>query len=247
MSQEDYEIIFVGKYKDFKLGVHYSMDKSTETDAAYVLGSISNKIDEPSFRFSGININKIKEFATPDGTGLSAVISFLEKNPQAKIKEVLLDGIRDKLLLPAADSFFFNQLLKAAKVDFTITNELVNSTIVPESEEPEDSIAFIGNFKGWMAIKKLGLDEVEDYEVSAILAGISNTIVNKAFDYSGCKKDDELVGKIATGRKAYGNLLNALRKLETSLTGNKLDDAYLVCKVFEKIGYKAYPSPEKAK
>jgi hypothetical protein len=241
---EDEEIIFVGKYKDFKLGVHFSMGKSTDQDAAYVLGYINERIGEAAYRFSGINLARIKSFVKPEGIGINAIISFLEKNPQSKIKEALLDGIKDNLLLPAAESFFFNQLLKNAKVDFKISDNLVNSSIVPEEEAPEDTIAFIGNYKGWMAIKKLGLEEIKDYEVSAILSGINNTIVNKAFDFSGCNKNDELVSKVASGRKSFGNLLTALGKLKTSLTGNRLDDAYLVCKVFEKIGYKPYASPE---
>jgi len=244
MSEGEDEIIFVGKYKDFRLGVHFSMGGSNEKDAAYALGYINERIGEAAYRFSGINVARIKAYAKPEGTGLKAIISFLEKNPQSKIKDALLDGIEDKLLLPAAESYLFNQLLKNASVAFKISDNLVESEIVPEEETPEDMIAFIGNVKGWMAIKKLGLEGVLDYEVSAILSGINHTIVNKAFDFSGCKKNDGLVDKIAGGRKSFGNLLAALGKLETSLTGNRLDDAYVVCKVFEKLGYKPYASPE---
>jgi hypothetical protein len=253
MAEGEDEIIFIGEYKDFKLGVHFSMGESNDQDAAYALGYISERIGEAAYRFSGINIARIKLFAKPEGEGLKAVVSFLEKNPQSKIKEALLEGIEDKLLLPAAESFFFNQLLKNAKVDFKVSGNLIDSTIVPEEEAPEDMVAFIGNYKGWMAIKKLGLEDVKDYEVSAILAGINNTIVNKAFGFSGCNKNDEEVAKIASGRKSFGNLLTALGKLitehpklgtERRSIGNRLDDAYLLCKVFEKLGYKPYASPE---
>jgi hypothetical protein len=241
---EDSEIFFIGKYKDFKLSVNFNMGGASEQDAAYVLGYINERIGEHAFRFSGINIAKIKTFAKPNGVGLKAILSFLESNPQAKIKQVLLDGIKDEKLLPAAESFFFNQLLKNAKVDFRITDELIKSDITPQEEEIESQIIFVGNYGGWISIKKLSMDEVQDYEVSAILAGINNTIVHKAFTFSGCNQNDELVGKIAKGRKSFGNLLEALRKLETELTGNAIDDAYLVCKVFEKQGYKPYASPE---
>jgi hypothetical protein len=245
---EEEEIIFVGAYKDFKLGIRFAMDGASELDAAYALGYISERIEEPAFHLSGINIPKIRSFAKPNGKGLGAVISFLEANPQAKIKQALLDGIKDPLLLPAAESFFFNQLLQEAGVPYTIKENLISSNLKPEDEPIEDQIAFIGNTKGWITIKKLSLEEVKDYEVSAILSGITNTIINKAFDFSGCKKNDELVDEVASGRKSFGNLLNALRKLETENpklgTENRLDDAYLVCKVFEKIGYKPYPSPD---
>lgn len=242
------EIIFVGAYKDFKLGVRYPLGNASENDIAHILGAISSRIEEPAFQFSGLDLQKIKEFAKPSGTGLGSVVSFLESNPQSKIKETLLKCVDNHLLLPAAESYFFNQLLTAAKVDFKVTDELMPSSIGSEEKKPEDMIAFIANFKGWIAIKKLGLQDVQDYEVSAILSGITHTIVNKAFDFSGCKKNDELVSEIAGGRKSYGNLLAALRKLATEHrepeTGNLLDNAYLVCKVFEKLGYKPYPSPE---
>lgn len=238
------EIIFVGAYKDFKLGVRYPLNNASESDVMHILGHISSQIEEPAYSFAGINIQKIGQFAKPSGTGLGSVVSFLESNPQSKIKETLLKCADNKLLLPAAESYFFNQLLSTAKVDFKVTEGMATSSIVSEEEQPGDQIALIANFKGWISIKKLGLDDVQDYEVSAILSGITHTIVNKAFDFSGCNKNDELVSNIAKGRKSYGNLLNALRTLETSLTGNRLDDAYLVCKVFEKLGFKPYPSPE---
>ena len=258
---EGSEIFFTGKYKDFALGVHFNMGGRNEQDAAYVLGYINERIGEQAFRFSGINVAKIKTFAKPSGSGLKSVISFLETNSQSSIKTALLDGIEDEKLLSAAESFFFNQLLENAKVDFRITDSLVKSDIVPEDEEMGEQIAFVGNYGGWISIKKLSLVEVKDYEVSAILAGINHTIVNKAFAFAGCSQNDELVSKIAKGRKSFGNLLEALKTLETSLTGqteqssvahgtenssigNALNDAYLVCKVFEKQGYKPYASPE---
>ena len=97
-----------------------------------------------------------------------------------------------------------------------------------------------------MAIKKLSINEkTEDWEVSALLCGINHTIVNKAFEFSGVETDDDLVSKIASGkRKSFGNLLVALEQLATNLTGDKLKDAYLVCKVCETVGYKLYASPE---
>ena len=241
---EGNEIFFIGKYKDFRLGVHFGLGGKTPQDAAYALGYISQRISEQAFHFSGINIAKIKSFARPEGKGIRGIISFLEKNPQALIKEALLEGIADEKLLPAAESFFFSQMLTNAQVAFRITDDLIKSDIVPEEIEPEGKIAFVGNYGGWISIKKLSLGEVQDYEVSGILSGIENTIANKAFGFSGCKSSDEAVNKLVKGKKSIGNLTEALKGLDASLSGNALDDAYLVCKVFEKQGYKPYASPE---
>jgi len=237
------EITFTGSYKDFKLGVRFPLAGATPADAAHALGFIASRIEEPAFRYSGINIAKIKEYAKPNSTGLQAVISFLESNTQSKIKEAVMAGTQNALLYPAAESFLFNQLLTNAGVDFKITDTIVSSSIVPEEEVPEDMIALTANFKGWVAIKKLGLEDVQDYEVSGILSGIENTIVNKAFDLSGCKKDEELLSKLSGGRKSFSNLINALKGISGSMSGNKPDDAYLVCKAFEASGYRPYASP----
>ncbi len=235
------EIIFNGAYKDFKLGIHFNLDGKQEKEVAQVLGYISSAVEPQAFRFSGIDTKMIDGFAKPEGKGISAVCSFLESNPQAKIKDSLGKALSDPKLLPAAESCFFNSMLTRAGVDFKIAT--AEPPFKASEEKPEDYIAFIGKYKSWIAIKKLGLEDAEEYEVSGILSGINHTIVNKAFDFAGVKKDDAAVNAITKGkRKSYGNLVLCLRDLESKLTGS-MDDAYLVCKVMEMLGYRPYASP----
>jgi len=236
------EIIFSGAYKDFKLGAQFNLEGKQESEVAKVLGYISSAIEPYAFSFSGINTKMIDDFAKPAGKGISAVCSFLESNPQAKIKESLGKALSDPKLLPAAESCFFNSMLTKAGVGFKIA--AAEPPFKASEEKPEDQIAFIGKYKSWIAIKKLGLDDAEEYEVSGILSGINYTIVNKAFDFAGVNKDDATVNSITKGkRKSYGNLLLCLRELESKLTGST-DDAYLVCRVMETLGYRPYASPE---
>src|SRR5208283_60494 len=158
-----------------------------------------------------------------------------------ELKDALAKTVPDPLLLPAAESCLLNALLVKAGVAF---KPAISTAMKPAIEEPGDVIAFIGRYGQWVAIKKLGLENVRDYEVSGILAGVNHTIVNKAFDFSGMVKDDALVASVSAGkRRSLGNLGMCLRELEGKLRSDD-SDAYTVCKVFETLGYKPYASPE---
>jgi hypothetical protein len=111
-------------------------------------------------------------------------------------------------------------------------------------DELGDHISFIGKYKQWIAIKKLGLESVQDYEVSAVLASANHTMINKSFDFADLKKNDAVVDSICKGkRKSYGNVAQALKDLTPKLSGTS-DDAYVVCKVLETLGFKPYASPD---
>lgn len=236
------EVIFSGAYNDFKLGVRFDLNGVEEKDVAYALDFISSHIEPYAFRFSGIDVAKIERFASPKGKGLQAVCAFLTEIPAGMIKKNLADALPKQELMSAAESYLFNQLLTKAGVAFRIGN--LNSSLKPSEEKPEDVIAFIAKYKDWVSVKKLGLENVQDYEVSGILSGINHTVVTKIFDFAGVNKDEALADSIAKAkRKSYGNLLGALRELEPKLTGEP-EDAFVVLKVFEKLGYKPYASPE---
>lgn len=237
------EIIFTGAHKDFKLGVRFDLSGASPLDVAYALDYVSLRIARPAFGFSGIDTEKIAAFATPQ-KGLGGACDFLESTSPGKIKEELAAALPKPELMPAAESYFVNRLLLKAGVAFTVSG--LSSSLKPAEEKPGDVIAFIGRYKDWIAIKKLGLEGVKDYEVSGILSGITNTIVNKAFDFAGTKKDEALVSSVAGGkRKSFGNLTACLRDLEAKLGGvSALDNAFVVMKVCETLGYKPYASPE---
>jgi len=247
MEGED-EIILCGAYKDFRKELRYGLASAEEIEVAHVLGAICDSVEPHAFSFSGIDVPGIKAYAKPDGTGLAAVIAFLKSRPQSQIKDSLKKLCPDEKLLPAAESCLFNYLMAEAKVSFRMGDSIAKPSTVPSKEPADDTIAFVGKYKSWIAIKKLGLDKAQDWEVSAILSTISHTAANKAFDFSGVVKDDALISKVAAGkRRAYGNLVGALEAILPNLKGERLTDAYVICKTFETIGFKPYASPEMLK
>lgn len=229
------EIIITGEYKDFRIGLRYDLSGKGAADVAAALYSISERIEPSAFRFSGIDMKNADSLAQPKGSGLSAIISFLDANPQGAIKQALSKNLPKPELISVAESYFFNRMLFKAGLQFKAKAEGAPS---PADEKPDDFIGFIGKYGSWMSIKKLGLESVQDYEVSGILSGINHTAVNKGFDFAMMKDGSGpfLAGK----RKSFGNLSEALKALE----GKGQADAMTVCRVFEGIGYRPYASPE---
>ncbi len=236
----DDEVIFTGAYKDFRLGIRFNLSGKDPQSVASALGYVSESIEPYAFAFSGIDTKKIDAFVSVKGAGIGAACSFLESLSPGAIKEGLGKALPDPKLMSAAESYFFNRLLTKAGVAFKV---LPAQGLSPSEESITDYIGFIGKYRNWIAIKKLGLERVQDYEVSGILSGIDHTIVNKAFDFADMERDEALVGSISGGkRRSLGNAASALRELESKLGADA--GAYPVCKVLEGIGYKPYASPE---
>ncbi len=227
-------IIFNGAYKDFKLGVRFDLGGKSADEVVYALGYIGSAIEPHAYRFSGIDTKKIDAFASPDGKGLKAVCDFLGSRPPRAISAALAEALPKEELMPAAESYLLNRLLTKAGVQFTARS---SATLKPEEEDIGDHIAFIAKYHDWIAIKKLGLEKVQDYEVSGILCGTNHTLVNKGFDFAGAKADVSVAGK----RKTLGNLCAALSEL--ALSGG-MEDAFRVAKAMEGVGYRPYASPD---
>lgn len=229
------ELIFSGAYKDFSLGVRFDLSGKSEEEVSRALVYISSEIEPHAFRFSGIDLKMVEDFARMEGKGLRAVCDFLEaRSPE--FNKLLKERLENPLLKPAVTSYLLNRLLTNAGVAFKVEAE---PGLKPEKEEVSDVVAFIGKYKSWIAIKKLGLEKVKDYEVSGILSGINFSLVNKAFDFSGLEKDDATVKAAARGkRRSLGNVVEVLRAIE-----GKADNPYVVCKALEELGLRPYASP----
>lgn len=227
------EIIFTGAYKELKLGVKYDVSGKSELEVSAVLSDISEKIEPHAFALSGIDVKAIDSFVDFKGRGIPGICDYLNSNSTEWNKWAKANTPK-KELMPVAESYLFNRLLRKAGVAFKPEG---SSPIKPENEEIGDVIAFIGRYKSWMAIKKLGLDKVKDYEVSGILAGINFTAVNKGFDFSDFERDEEKVKAITKGkRKSYGNAVACLEDIKDE------ENPFLVCKVLEAVGYRPYAS-----
>jgi hypothetical protein len=230
------EIIFNGAYKDFKLGVRFDLGGKSAEEVVYALGYIGAAIEPHAYRFCGIDTAKIDAFAKPQGTGLEAVCAFLQERPPKAMQAALAEALPKAELMSAAESYLLNRLLARAGVQFTARSA---AALAPQQEEIGDHIAFIAKYGAWVAIKKLGLEKVQDYEVSGILAGTNHTLVNKGFDFAGAKAGVAAVTK----RKTLGNLCAALTELAPKLSGSP-GDAFMIVKTMEGIGYRPYASPD---
>lgn len=235
------EMIFAGAYKDFRCGVRFDLAGRAPEDVLSALVQISGAIEPHAYRFSGINMKAIEEMARPKGSGMQGMCAFLQDAKPREMHDALAKVAPREELIPAAESYLLNRLLARAGVKFMPQPA---SALKPSAEEPGDHIAFIAKYGNWVAIKKLGLEKARDYEVSAMLAGVNHTLVNKSFDFAGAK-DDKTVQEVLAGksRKSCTNLCAALEVLAPRLTG-AAGDAYLVARVMEGVGYKPYASPE---
>ena len=231
------EIVFTGEYRDFSLGVRFGLSGKKPAEAAAALAYVSERIEPHAFRFSGIDTAAIERMAAPSGKGIRAVSAYFEANPPGELRKKLLAAVPKPGLYIAAESYLLNRLLASAGVPFKIAPP---PGMKPESEKISDFVGFMGKYGQWVAIKKLGLEKVQEYEVSGILSGINNTIVNKAFDFAGYSAGNT---PAAAKRKSFGNLAQALQELESKAVGGP-GDAYAICKGIEGAGFKPYASPE---
>ncbi|MFA6530809.1 MAG: DUF2666 family protein, partial [Candidatus Micrarchaeia archaeon] len=235
----DDEILFVGKFKEFNVGMEFSMAGKNDSDAAFALASISEAIEGPAFQFSGIDCEKVRKIANPSGTGVSAIVDFLSKNKPNELRAQLLSACSNPLLISVAEAYFFNQLFEKACVAYKLTPKLVSSSLKQLPEKPEDQMAILGKYGNWISIKKLSIEKnTEDWEVSGILSSINVSIVSKAFDFVKASG----IPITITGRKSYGNVLEALKKFVPS--GNAINDAFVINKTMEGLGYKPYAHPD---
>lgn len=225
MAEGDDEIIILGDYKQLNIGEHYNLKNASANDVAAILVKVSSSIEPYVYEFAGIDTRKVDSLITVS-PGLKSVCAFL----RAFKRDMLLPAAQGKsTMLSIAEGYLINRLLTNAGVAF---KPVFNTSIKPETEKATSQAVFIGNYKGWVAIKKLGINpKTEDWEVAGILSGINHTIINKAFDFAGAS------GTAESGRKSYNNLAIALEKIDEK-------NAYLVCKTCEGFSYKPYAAPE---
>jgi len=234
----DDEIVFSGKYKDFDFSARFDLGKAEEKDVAAALLHVSEKIEEPAYRFSGLDLKKVDEVAKKC-TSIEEIISYLDANP---IRKMLEPSVRDKKLMPAAESCFFNLMFKKSGIRLRPEIPL---KLKPEKIKEEGRIAFIGKYKSWTSIKKLSLKEVdEDWEISGILSGINHSIVNKALEFS-CKNyaDVEEKAKVAAKgkRKSIAAAAEALESIKGEINGEC--GPVLLTKTLEELKYYTYITP----
>ena len=194
-----------------------SMNLSAQLSTGKVEGTVRDK--DTGQPISGVQVKV-------EGTGIQAAVKAIEQSDFSKWSKEKYP----KEMRPIAESYYFNRLM--AKAGLKIKPD-AQTSIKPTKEEFGNMIAFVGKYKDWMAIKKLGLEKAKDYEISGILSGINFTLVNKSFSFAGM--ENEVSGITKGKRKSYGAVVECLGKIENP-------SPYVVCKVLEELGFRPYAS-----
>jgi len=81
-----------------------------------------------------------------------------------------------------------------------------------------EEVIFTANYRGWMVVKKLSVDEkITPQEVAATLASIEATISRKSYEFTGISREaiEAMAEKMAAGkRKSFVSLSEALSALK---------------------------------
>ncbi len=242
MEGED-ELVLVGSYKDMSLGFRFDLSKAIQSDLVFALGFLNSKIEPFAYKFAPLDVSKIEKFIVLKDSGLGAISNFLASNSPSAIKSVLESSANgNKDLLPIAESCFLSLLFKKAKVPF-LPYEHFSSSLKSQSVKNDDFIGFVGKSGSWVAIKKLGLENAKEYEISAILCGINHTIISKTFDLLKTPKSTSVATESSKGkRKTYAFLAETLNSISSSnLTGSDLSCA--LYQALELLGFTAYATP----
>ncbi|MEM3422349.1 MAG: DUF2666 family protein [Candidatus Bilamarchaeaceae archaeon] len=227
----DEELIFSGTYKDFSLGVRFDLSNAKPQDVASALIYISEKIEGAGYKFCGINYNSI-ENVVEKFNSVEQLCDYLKKGD---FKKALDAAVEDKKLIPAAESYFFNLLLRRNNIPIKPSFQL---TLKPYSYNEQGRIVFVGKYGDWVAIKKLSLSDVEfDWEVAGLIASVNMTAVKKAFQF-GTKNyiqiEEEAKKLVQKKRKSFAAAAEIIH--------TTIDNPVLLTLALEELGYYTYLS-----
>jgi len=229
----DDEIIFSGKYKELNYNVRYALKDKSEKEVAGALCEVIKTIEPFAYHFSEIDFRKVETIAAKAGNDLKSIARYIREN---SIRKQLEGTVKEPKLVTASESYFFNRVLVEANI--LLIPDIPN-TIKPETEKVEGQVVFVGKYGKWMAIKKLALEGVKDWEVSGILSGINQTAINKAFEFAGETEEVKFTKK----RKSFSAAADLLEDLAGKLGDDRTKNAYMVVKSLEKLGYAPFAHP----
>ncbi|MEM4272495.1 MAG: DUF2666 family protein, partial [Candidatus Bilamarchaeaceae archaeon] len=178
------ELIFEMDYKGERRGVRFNLESASEEDVAHAISRILPFVNEQAFRFSGIDRKPIEEFV--NSLSAPTASEALKSTPISVMRAALDSAVRgNPLLFPAAEAYFYFLLLKKYSLSQFPSEEMFRGKPSMDAVQPRARIALIAKFGNWVAIKKMSIvPGVQDYEVSAILCAISETLARKAFDFA---------------------------------------------------------------
>lgn len=225
---------------ELKEGFAFDLSSASEKDVAYAAAYCSDKIDALAFAYSGIETQVLgRELSKWSGNGPKDAGAALLR--AKSLRGALKDSIDGKpALLPAAECYFFSKFPERFGFSPKPAPGIIQSALRPKSFSPGTRISLIAKFGEWVAIKKLFIEPgMERWEIAGILAGINETLVKKAFDFSGLGKAelDAKAAVLITGkRKSYQSMGEAIRGIE----GPPSETAYLYNSILSTFGILPY-------
>lgn len=240
------ELIFEMDYKGETHGIKFNLESASEQDVAHAISHVLPLVNAQAFHFSGINTKAIDEFAS--SLSVPTASEALKGTSASAIRAALESAAKENpLLFPAAESYFYSALLGKYALPSLPSQEMFQGKLHMEKTHPKGKVALLAKFKSWIAIKKMGIvPGVQDYEVSAALCAINETLVKKAFDFA--QIDLVALGthakKLASGkRKSYQNVGEVLSMLPEK--GKKdIENAYLLFAVLRELKVSPYAQRE---
>ncbi|GEM_PF-772450 len=211
-------------------------------DVAYACAFASEKAELPAFQYSGIDLKRADALLAPlSGKGAPAAAKALN-SVSSGLRASLSEAAGKPTLLPAAEAYFFGKFLEKFGIPAKLPSALLKSSIKPKSSPPKKRIGLMARYGDWISIKKLGLDAgVPKWEISGMLAGITETLVPKAFQFAEFGKESiaEAAEKAAMGkRKSYGAIAEVLSAVPPSLS--EMQTSYFLFTALSALGPKPY-------
>lgn len=240
------EVVFSGNYKEWSCALRFDLNNAKNEDAAYALAVIHEKIEEKAFEYSGINCKMIEDYI-PEGSGINELINFLGSIKPSEWRRNLLNAAPKKELLRACETKFISSAFAKHKIYTKIRPEMLNLQLNFQNENIiNNQITFVGKYLDWAAIKKMSIDKnTANYEVAGILANINTSLVRKTFDFTTFEKNEEITTKLTQGKKrSIDNLIQVLKGALQYITQDKIQNAFLIGQVIEKLGFYHYANVE---
>lgn len=211
-------------------------------DVAYACALASEKTGLPAFQYSGIDLKKADKLLAPlSGKGAPAAAKSLS-SISSGLRNSLSEAAGKPTLLPAAEAYFFGKFLEKFGIPAKLLPTSLKSSIKPKGSPPKKRIGLMARYKDWISIKKLGLEEkVPKWEISGMLAGITEALIPKAFQFAEFEKEAvaEAAEKAVKGkRKSYGAIADVLSAVPHSLS--EMQTSYFLFTALSALGPKPY-------
>ncbi len=229
---DDFIVIYTYPYKGYFEEMSERYNQPDEKSLAYALSKFLEKV-EATMLFSGIDHKSIySEVSTVKGKTLYETLSSL------KVKAIAKKYSTRKELNETAETYVLFSALKLHDLHPFPSPELISKefslNIKPSPFLKKQGIGIMLRFEDWVVIKKLSYEDVEDYMIAGITAGIASSVAGKFYSLLGF----DIPSKKS---KSLKNLILSLQSIEKE---KGIKQNYGIYKSFIENGYSPYATLE---